>query len=182
MPPQDSQDQDDDIALFRQAVGPVEPVRADRATLQPRRPPPRPRQTEAQHQRALEAMVEDPFQVTDIQPGDELIFMREGLQRQVFKKLRRGHYRIGAELDLHGMTAREAHAELGLFIAEARTRRLRCVRIIHGKGLRSSNRGPVLKSRVAHWLQQRSDILAFCSARPADGGTGAVLVLLRLIE
>ncbi|EHQ51740.1 Smr protein/MutS2 [Ectothiorhodospira sp. PHS-1] len=180
MPPSDSKD--DDFDLFRQAVGPVAPVHTDRAMLQPRRPPPRPRQTEAEHRRALEDMIDDPFQVTDIQPGDELIYMREGLQRQVFKKLRRGHYRIGAELDLHGMTAREAHEEMVLFLSAARERRLRCVRIIHGKGLRSSNRGPVLKSRVAHWLQQRAEVLAFCSARPADGGTGAVLVLLRVSE
>ncbi|SEP72753.1 DNA-nicking endonuclease, Smr domain [Ectothiorhodospira magna] len=178
MPPQDSRD--DDITLFRQAVGPVAKVHADRAELRPHRPPPRPRQTEADHQRALDALMEDPFQVTDLQPGDEVSFMREGLQRQVFKKLRRGYYRISAELDLHGMTARQAHEALGLFLAEARTQRLRCVRIIHGKGLRSSNRGPVLKSRVVHWLQQRSDILAFCSARPTDGGTGAVVVLLRV--
>ncbi|MBK1673044.1 DNA mismatch repair protein MutS [Ectothiorhodospira shaposhnikovii] len=172
--------QDDDSTLFRQAVGPVEPVKTDRAILQRRRPSPHPRQTEADQRRALEDLAEDPFRATDIQPGDELLFFREGLQRQVIRKLRRGHYRIAAELDLHGMTAREAHAELSLFLAAARERRLRCVRIIHGKGLRSSNKGPVLKSRVAHWLQQRSEILAFCSAPPAEGGTGAVLVLLRL--
>ncbi|MCG5516132.1 MULTISPECIES: Smr/MutS family protein [unclassified Ectothiorhodospira] len=179
MPPNDLPE-DDDMALFRAAVGQVRPVRSDRQPLQRRPPPPRPRQAEADRRRVIEALGEDPFDGTDVQPGDELIYMAEGLQRQVFRKLRRAQYRIADELDLHGLFTREAHQALALFLAEARERRLRCVRIIHGKGLRSSNRGPVLKSRVAQWLRQRSEVLAYCSAPPSLGGTGAVLVLLRL--
>jgi DNA-nicking Smr family endonuclease len=106
-------------------------------------------------------------------------YARPGLQRTVMRRLRRGDYRIGAELDLHGMTADAARGELARFLREAIGRELRCVRIIHGKGLGSEGRGPVLKPRVARWLRQRDDVLAYCSARPADGGTGALYVLLR---
>jgi DNA-nicking Smr family endonuclease len=86
---------------------------------------------------------------------------------------------VAAELDLHGMTSELARSALREFMAECRRRDHRCVRIIHGKGRGSSNRGPVLKGKVNRWLRQRDDVLAFCSARPVDGGTGALYVLLR---
>ncbi|MFP4245045.1 MAG: Smr/MutS family protein [Ectothiorhodospira sp.] len=179
MPPEDIPD--DDRALFRAAVGRVHPVRSDRPTPpRPAPPPPRPRQTERDHHRVLEELRDDPFPSTEVQPGDELCFMQKGVQRQVFRKLRRGQYRIAAELDLHGYSSLQARVELGEFLGHARERRLRCVRIVHGKGRGSSNRGPVLKGVVAQCLRRRSEVLAYCSAPPNQGGTGAVLVLLRL--
>lgn len=172
-------DDDDDAALFRATVGPVRRMRQDRHAGRSHRPPPNPLQSEAADRDAVRDLMSDPFGATDVQPGDELQFARTGLQRNVYRKLRRGQFRTDAELDLHGMTANEARLALAGFLGEARDARWRCVRVIHGKGLRSSNRGPVLKARVAHWLAQRDEVLAFSSARPMDGGTGAVYVLLR---
>jgi DNA-nicking Smr family endonuclease len=114
----------------------------------------------------------------EVQPGDELQFRRPGVPEQVLRSLRRGLYRVEAETDLHGLNASEAAVHLGVFLRDARSRRLRCVRIIHGKGLRSGNRGPVLKNTVNALLRRADAVLAFTSARPADGGTGATLVLL----
>ena len=115
----------------------------------------------------------------DRQTGESLAYKREGVQLQVFRRLRRGHWVVQAELDLHGLTREQARAALGTFLADCLRRSLRCVRVIHGKGLGSRNREPVLKAKVAGWLAQREAVLAFCEAPPRDGGSGAVLVLLR---
>ena len=111
--------------------------------------------------------------------GEELVYLRTGLPQQTVKKLRRGHWVIQDELDLHGQTAVEARALLIEFLNGCLRGGVRCVRIIHGKGLRSKNREPVLKSKVANWLIQRDEVLAFCQARQVDGGGGAVVVLLK---
>ena len=111
--------------------------------------------------------------------GEELVYLRNGLSHQTIKKLRRGHWVIQDELDLHGLTSVEARALLVQFLNECRRNGSRCVRIIHGKGLRSRNREPVLKTKVANWLIQRDEVLAFCQARQVDGGGGAVIVLLK---
>ena len=114
-----------------------------------------------------------------IETGDELVYRRNGLSQQTVKKLRRGHWVIQDELDLHGLTSIEARALLVEFLNACIRSGARCVRIIHGKGLRSKNREPVLKTKVANWLIQRDEVLAFCQARQADGGGGAVMVLLK---
>ena len=111
--------------------------------------------------------------------GDQLVYLRNGLSQQTLKKLRRGHWVIQAELDLHGLIASEAREALVYFLNACLRRGARCVRIIHGKGLRSKNREPVLKTKVANWLIQRDEVLAFCQARQVDGGGGAVMVLLK---
>jgi DNA-nicking Smr family endonuclease len=95
------------------------------------------------------------------------------------RKLRRGQYAVEAELDLHGLTRHVAHAALRQFLNDCVLRGLRCVRVIHGKGLRSGPSGPVLKEGVDHWLRKLDNVAAFASARPVDGGTGALYVLLR---
>lgn len=166
-------------ALFREAIGDVEPIRDNRAP--PYRPslPPRPLQRERDEAQVVRDMLSDALDPAELETGDELLFARTGLQHGVLRKLRRGQFSIGAELDLHGLTAAEARQVLAEFLTGVRSRNIRCVRIIHGKGNRSLNREPVLKGKVAHWLRQRDDVLAYCSARPVDGGTGAVYVLLR---
>jgi DNA-nicking Smr family endonuclease len=111
--------------------------------------------------------------------GEELVYLRNGLAPQTVKKLRRGHWVIQDELDLHGLTSIEARALLVEFLNACLRSGARCVRIIHGKGLRSKNREPVLKTKVANWLMQRDEVLAFCQARQVDGGGGAVVVLLK---
>ncbi len=111
--------------------------------------------------------------------GEELAYVRPGVPTSVLRKLRRGHWVMQDELDLHGMTSVEARMEVSAFLAECTQRGVRCVRIIHGKGLRSRNRMPVLKRKLGHWLMLRDAELGYCEARPADGGSGAVVVLLR---
>jgi DNA-nicking Smr family endonuclease len=110
--------------------------------------------------------------------GEELVFHRPGVQGPILRKLRRGQYRVQAEIDLHGLTVVEAKQALRQFLAEALDRHIRCVRIIHGKGLRSGHRGPVLKGAVSSVLRRTGPVLAYVSARQVDGGTGAVYVLL----
>jgi DNA-nicking Smr family endonuclease len=135
-------------------------------------------QREADERAVLDELLEhDPDEV--IESGDQLSYRADGLQESVFRRLRRGAYRIEAELDLHGMNSERAKVALHHFLAESIAQGLRCVRVIHGKGLRSSHQGPVLKQRVDRWLRRTKPVLAFVSARPRHGGTGAVYVLLR---
>lgn len=109
----------------------------------------------------------------------EQTFVRNGLGSDVLSKLRRGHWVVQDVIDLHGMTADEARDALAAFLLDARNRGLRCVRVIHGKGLTSPNREPVLKGKVRRWLSQWDDVLAYCEAARHAGGAGAVVVLLR---
>lgn len=135
-------------------------------------------QKEADERAVLDELLEhDPEEFPET--GEHLSYRAEGLQESVFRRLRRGTYRIEAELDLHGMNAEQAKVALNRFLAESIDAGLRCVRVIHGKGLRSSHQGPVLKARVDRWLRRTRQVLAFVSARPQHGGTGAVYVLLR---
>jgi DNA-nicking Smr family endonuclease len=106
-------------------------------------------------------------------------FLRAGLGTDVLAKLRRGHWVVQGELDLHGHTSIEAHDALADFLADARSRGWRCVRVIHGKGLSSPNREPILKSKARRWLAQRDEVLAYCEAQANAGGSGAVMVLLK---
>lgn len=114
-----------------------------------------------------------------VSAGGALSFVRAGLQRQVLRRLRRGGTAVEDELDLHGLTVAQARLLLLSFLDESRGRDVRTVRIIHGKGMRSENREAVLKGKVAGWLMQREDVLAFTQARASDGGSGAVVVLLK---
>ena len=115
----------------------------------------------------------------ELESGDTLAFMRSGLARQVLRKLRSGHWATQDQLDLHGSRSDEARTLLVAFLARAVKRGYRCVLVVHGKGLGSKNREPVLRRKVASWLAQRNEVLAFCQARPVDGGSGAVAILLK---
>lgn len=172
-------DSEDDAAIFRNAVGRVRPVTSNRVAPKTLRPRPVPLKNPADKRKALSDSLGTTALDANVQAGDRLEFHREGIPRMVLTKLRRGRFRIEAEIDLHGMTAGEAMTELMDFLHESHQRGLRCVRIIHGKGLRSGNAGPVLKAHVAGWLTQCDEVLAYVSARSTDGGTGAVYVLLR---
>jgi len=109
----------------------------------------------------------------------EQTFVRAGIGSDVLSKLRRGHWSVQGELDLHGCTTDEARDALADFLFDARSRRYRCVRVIHGKGLTSPNKEPVLKGKVRRWLTQWGEVLAFAEAPRNSGGGGAVVVLLR---
>jgi DNA-nicking Smr family endonuclease len=166
-------------ALFRQAVADVRPLDDDRAPLDKPRPTPHPRQSEADEAQVLQDMLSDEFDPIDEATGEELLFARPGIQKQVLRKLRQGRFALEGELDLHGLRVVEARQRLIQFLNQCRNRGARCVRIIHGKGLGSHQKQPVLKGKTNRWLQQRDEVLAFCSARQVDGGTGAVYVLLK---
>lgn len=172
-------DDNEDAETFRRAVGEVRPVASRHLLAKRRHPPPVPKQTLADTRRVLSESIGPLPPDTELQPGEILEFHRSGVTRSTLTRLRRGQFRIDAETDLHGMTAEVAFQELTAFLRESVDRNRRCVRIIHGKGLRSGNSGPVLKGLAARWLALRDEVLAFVSARPEHGGTGALYVLLR---
>ena len=177
-----SGNEDDDTELFRRAMHGVRPLKPEaRAGLRRRAPPARARFARAERTAVLVESLLPPSELIAVQAGDELLYRREGVPDGVMRRLRRGSYRIEAELDLHGATAAEAGAMLTAFIRDVRSHSIRCVRVIHGKGLRSGQRGPVLKNVVNGLLRRSDAVLAFASARPASGGTGATLVLLRAL-
>ncbi len=170
-----------DSALFRAVVSDVQPLAADGriASQSPALRPLRRRITETLptvHDRLSDGLFGDDPEVPD---GDAPAFLRSGMQRDTLRRLRRGHWAIQAELDLHGMVRDEARLAVAGFLARSVRQGQRCVRIIHGKGLGSSHRRPVLRGLVAHWLVQCDEVLACCQARQADGGSGAVVILLK---
>lgn len=168
---------DDDVALFRDAIGEgVVRVESDRAEVRAPRPAPLPRQSIADERRVLdELMSGDP---SALEEGELLSYVRGGASKRVLRKLGRGEYSVRDEIDLHGMFEPVAAGAIAQFLEQAKRAGHLCVRIVHGKGLRSQ-RGPVLKHLTDKLLRQRNDVLAFRSARSADGGSGAVIVLLR---
>lgn len=169
----------DDWALFRQAVKDARPLRAaPRAANELPRPPARARQRERDERAVLDDLLLDPGPEEGLETGEELLYLRPGYQKRYLNRLRRGHYSVADELDLHGMNEAAAGEALRLFISAAAGRGLGCVRVVHGKGLRS--RGlPKLKLLTRRLLQRHPAVIAFASCRPVDGGTGAVQVLLR---
>jgi DNA-nicking Smr family endonuclease len=169
----------EEITLFRDAIGQVKRLRTDKIVHQPEPRAPRAYQTRLDELRVMQELLDADLEQYDLQPGDDLSFCRAGVRKTVMRKLRRGQYRIAAELDLHGFGATAAKHALLEFIREAKVANARCVRVIHGKGRRSSNHGPVIKPLVGQLLRRSQDVLAFCSARPVDGGTGALYVLLK---
>lgn len=120
-----------------------------------------------------------PLAESEIETPEYLLFARPGIQRRVVHELQRGRIEPALDLDLHGMTTAHAQTLLRAFLADCAERRVRCARIVHGKGWRSAERQPVLKCKVNYWLRLRAEVLAFCSAPRFDGGTGALYVLLR---
>ncbi len=170
-----------DAELFRRTIGNVAPLpSSEKAQPALPRPQPIPRQRLADEQAALQESLSDEFTIDTLLDTDEaLSYARDGIGPDTLRKLRRGHWVIQGQLDLHGMRREEARDALGEFLRNAMKRGMRCVRIIHGKGLGSVNKEPVLKNKVRNWLVQKEEVIAFCQARAADGGAGALVVLLR---
>ena len=167
--------------LFKHSIGAVAPLRtSDKAVHRPTQPEPIARQHIADEQAALAQSLSDEFSIETLLETDEgLSYARTGIGQETVRKLRRGHWVTQGQLDLHGLRTDEAREALAEFLRNANRRGLRCVRVIHGKGLGSVNREPVLKKKVRNWLVQKEEVLAFCQARAADGGAGAVMVLLK---
>ncbi|MBL0422202.1 Smr/MutS family protein [Ramlibacter sp. AW1] len=168
--------------LFQRAAGPVQPLARPhgRVMLAPEPPPPVPTQQQLDEQRVLREAISDEFDVsTLLEVDDTLSFRRPGVGPDVTRKLRRGDWSIQREIDLHGLRREAAREALSGFIREAHRHGLRCVRVVHGKGLGSPGKAPVLKGKVHSWLVQKQEVMAFVQARPAEGGAGALVVLLR---
>ncbi len=172
--------EDDDLAFFRNAMKNVKPLHNDK--IVPTKPPPltfSKKKTYVKEDNIHENMMLSEDHIMEVETEEELLFTRPGVQHRIFNKLRRGQFTIKAELDLHGMIVRVAQVEVKNFLRQCQDRDIRCARIIHGKGYGSKTEQPILKNKLNFWLQQCDEILAFCSARPSDGGTGAVYVLIK---
>lgn len=170
-----------DAELFRREIGDVSPLKASARAVHDRAAPPAVAvQTRRDERAVLAEAISDEFDPEVLLDTDEsLSYCRPGIGHEVVRKLRRGHWIVQAQLDLHGMRRDEAREALAEFIRETVKRGLRCIRVIHGKGLGSAGKEPVLKAKVRAWLVQKAEVIAFCQARERDGGAGAVLVLLQ---
>lgn len=167
--------------LFRDAVGDVKALqRRDRVELRGAPHPAVAAKRIEDDAQVLRESLSDDFDVGSLLDTDDALSWRApGIGTDVMRKLRGGAWKLQAELDLHGLRVDEAREQIGVFLRDVLKRGLRCVRVIHGKGLGSKDRQPVLKAKVRNWLAQREEVIAFCQARPADGGAGALVVLLR---
>jgi len=170
--------EDDDFRRAVEGVARLAPPR--RAPARRTAAAPLARQRRLDERAALAESLRGPLSLDDaLESGEELAFLRDGYPRDTLRKLRRGHWVVEANLDLHGMNRIEAAAAVNEFLRRCRARRLRCVRIVHGRGLGSRNREPVLKGKLRKWLALRDEVLAFSQAPALHGGAGAALVLLR---
>lgn len=166
--------------LFVLAAGKVQPLPDKRRVLFKKESPvPRTMQYQKDEKAVLLEAISDEFDVSTLLETDEhLSFRRPGIGTDITHKLRRGDWAIQRQLDLHGLRRDAAREALGGFIREAHKHGIRCVRVVHGKGLGSPGKAPVLKNRVHSWLVQKNEVMAFVQAKPADGGAGALVVLL----
>ncbi len=167
--------------LFRHSVGEVKALpQQDRLQGGAARPAIQAREREEEKQAVLRESLSDLFEVDALMEEDPaLSYASKGLGADVVRKMRKGHWPVQDELDLHGLRRDDARDGLGAFLRHASACHYRCVRVIHGKGLGSKGQAPVLKSMVHSWLVQKEEVIAFCAARPSDGGDGALVVLLK---
>ena len=178
---QDRREREREANLFRTTVGEVAPLRtAARVSTPLPRPQPIAQQRLADDEAALQESLSDEFSIdTLLEVDEDLSFVRGGIGPDVLRKLRGGGWVTQDQLDLHGLRTDQARQALSQFVRDSMKRGMRCVRIIHGKGLGSLGKKPVLKNKVRNWLVQKDEVLAFCQARAADGGSGALMVLLK---
>ena len=166
--------------LFTRAVGKVAPIaNQERVWSPPQRLTPRPLQQDLDDEAVMHESMSDEFDIsTLLDADDQLSFRRSGIGTDVTRKLRKGEWSIQGQIDLHGLRSDAARNAMGQFIRDAKRMGWRCVRVVHGKGLGSPGKEPVLKSKVQRWLVQKNEVLAFVQAKPSDGGGGALVVLL----
>ena len=172
-----------DKELFLAAVAGAKPLpltpKPPSTAARPKPPPLPVKRMEDEALALSESQLSDMTPETLLDSDSALSFMRNGISSDTLRKMRRGHWVVQASLDLHGLRTEEAREAFVFFLKQCANREIRCVRIIHGKGLGSANRQPVLKGKVLAWLTQKEEVLAFCQAPAHDGGSGAVLVLLK---
>ena len=171
---------DDDDNLFRRLMSGIKPLKAEERVAKPsKKPKPKARFSRADDTAVLAESLDADIDDLEESSGEALRFKRPSVGRTTMRMLTRGSYAIQAEIDLHGMTLAEARPRLERFVQRCASNNKLCIRVVHGKGLGSGDRGPVLKRGVDRWLRQWDHVLAFVSARQVDGGTGAVYILLR---
>ena len=171
---------DDDENLFQRLMSDAKPLKAEERIPAPAKmPKPKARFARADEHAVLEESLDVDIDELEESSGEALRFQRAAVGRTTMRMLSRGSYAIQAEIDLHGMTLAEAKPRLEKFVYRCAGSNKLCIRIVHGKGLRSGERGPVLKKGVDRWLRKWDAVLAFVSARQVDGGTGAIYVLLK---
>jgi len=177
---EDDSAEDDEASVFRKAMDDARPLAAaSRAPDYKPKPKPRARFRRDDEQAVLRESLEADIDEIETGAGEALRFQRTSVGKRTMRKLSRGNFSVQDEVDLHGMTVPEAKAQLRGFVSESVIRGYTCVRVVHGKGLGSGERGPVLKGKVNNWLRRWDEVLAFVSTRQVHGGTGAVYVLLR---
>ncbi len=169
---------DNERDLFRDAVGPVRRIHSRRVESRQPPKPVEPVKSREDEQMVMSELAAGRLDLVNFETGEELNWLRPGLQKRVLMRLRRGHYTVRDELDLHHMNSEAAGKAIRDFLDEARERNINCIKIIHGKGLRSGPDGPKLRQLTGRILQRDARVLAFTGARPNDGGSGAVYVLL----
>lgn len=170
---------DDDVRLFHEAIGPVRSLQPRAEVIEPQPgPAPEPRQFMLDEAAVPGELLTHDFDPSQIEVGEELLYLKDGHSPKLLRQLRRAQFSVRAELDLHQMTVPVAREAIRLFLEDARRHGELCVRIIHGKGLRSKANGPVIKKLTDTMLRRRNDVVAYASAPAAQGGTGAVVVLL----
>jgi DNA-nicking Smr family endonuclease len=173
---------DDDADLFHRMISGAKPLRSSaRVAKQHGKPKPKARFARADEENVLRESLEADIDTMQHGNAGSIQFHRQSVGRRTMRKLARGRYSVQAEIDLHGMTVAEAKPRLTDFIENCAQQGHLCVRVVHGKGLGSGQRGPVLKNSVNHWLRKWDSVLAFTSARQVDGGTGAIYVLLQRV-
>lgn len=169
----------EDRDLFVRSIGIVRPIKDAVAPISKPRPSAEPVQSQLDEARVSGELIDSAIDPATVEVGEELSYLKQGHSPQLLRKLKRGQFSIADEIDLHQMTASVARAAVTQFLAESKREGKLCVKIIHGKGLRSRNEGPVLKRLMDNMLSRRADVLAYASAKANEGGTGALIVLLK---
>ncbi len=169
-----------DKHLFLEAVKNARPLNIDVPFTEKTYPKPVAKQFIRDEKQALKDSLSDDFYPAhELESGEELLYLRTGQSPSILSKLRRGFWVVQAQIDLHGLISDEAREYVAEFLSSCKKRNIRCVRIVHGKGLGSRNREPVLKHKLRNWLIQKDEVIAYAQAKPEDGGSGAVIVLLK---
>ncbi len=169
-----------DASLFQAEIKNTRPLNIEVPFTEKTYPKPIAKQFIRDEKQALKDSLSDDFYpLHELESGEELLYLRSGQSPDVLSKLRRGFWVVQAHIDLHGLISDEARQYVAEFLSDCKKRNIRCVRIVHGKGLGSRNREPVLKNKLRHWLIQKDEVIAYAQAKPEDGGSGAVIVLLK---
>tara|TARA_B110000091_G_scaffold168912_1_gene181127 strand:+ start:215 stop:748 length:534 start_codon:yes stop_codon:yes gene_type:complete len=173
--------QDEDKKLFQEAVKNVKPLKIKSKTIEVSVSKPKPiaKKLIEDEKKVLLDSISDDYIYDNIESEDGLLYLRHGHSPDILNKLKKGYWVVQGSIDLHGMISKEAKSYIVDYIQDCKKRHIRCIRIIHGKGIGSKNKEPVLRNKVKNWLVQKDEVIAYAQAPRHDGGSGAVVVLLK---